>query len=70
MAKVIVLGGCGAVGSVAVKTLAAQDMFAQVVIGDMNITKAEALAKDLGPKPSKTLEPGFFAALRMTGSAL
>lgn len=52
MAKVIVLGGCGAVGSVAVKTLAAQDMFAQVVIGDWNIAKAEAMAKDLGPKVS------------------
>ena len=52
MAKVIVLGGCGAVGSIAVKTLAAQEMFAQVVIGDWNIAKAEALAKDLGPKVS------------------
>jgi saccharopine dehydrogenase (NAD+, L-lysine-forming) len=52
MAKVIVLGGCGSVGSVAVKTLAAQDMFSQVVIGDWNIAKAEALAKDLGPKVS------------------
>jgi saccharopine dehydrogenase (NAD+, L-lysine-forming) len=52
MAKVIVLGGCGAVGSVAVKTLAAQNMFAQAVIGDWNIAKAEALAKDLGPKVS------------------
>ena len=52
MAKVIVLGGCGAVGSVAVKTLATQEMFTQVVIGDWNIAKAEALAKDLGPKVS------------------
>ena len=52
MAKVIVLGGCGAVGSVAVKTLAAQDMFSQIVIGDWNIARAEALAKDLGPKVS------------------
>ena len=33
MAKVIVLGGCGAVGSVAVKTLAAQDIFSHVIIG-------------------------------------
>ena len=52
MAKVIVLGGCGAVGSVAVKTLATQEIFTQVVIGDWNIAKAEALAKDLGPKVS------------------
>lgn len=34
MAKVTVLGGCGAVGSVAVKTLSAQDMISEVVIGD------------------------------------
>ena len=36
MAKVIVLGGCGAVGSVVVKTLAAQDVFSQIIIGDIN----------------------------------
>jgi saccharopine dehydrogenase (NAD+, L-lysine-forming) len=52
MSKVIVLGGCGAVGSMAVKTLAAQDVISKVVIGDWNIAKAEALAKDLGPKVS------------------
>ena len=43
MAKVIVLGGCGAVGSVAVKTLAGQDIFEEVVIGDWNINKAQDL---------------------------
>lgn len=48
MRKVIVLGGCGAVGSVAVKTLAAQDMFSSVVIGDRNISRANALAAELG----------------------
>jgi saccharopine dehydrogenase (NAD+, L-lysine-forming) len=52
MAKVIVLGGCGAVGSFAVKTLAAQEMFEQVVIGDWNYEKAQGLAKGLGPKVS------------------
>lgn len=52
MAKVIVLGGCGAVGSVAVKTLAAQDMFTEIIIGDWNIEKAQKLAKELGPKVS------------------
>jgi len=52
MAKVIVLGGCGAVGSVAVKTLAAQDIISKVVIGDWNIEKAKKLAKELGPKVS------------------
>jgi saccharopine dehydrogenase (NAD+, L-lysine-forming) len=50
MAKVIVLGGCGAVGSIAVKTLAAQDIISEVIIGDWNIEKAKTLAKELGPK--------------------
>jgi saccharopine dehydrogenase (NAD+, L-lysine-forming) len=52
MSKVIVLGGCGAVGSVAVKTLAKQDIISEVVIGDWNIEKAKILAKELGPKVS------------------
>ncbi len=52
MSKVIVLGGCGAVGSVAVKTLAKQDIISEVIIGDWNIEKAQKLAKELGPKVS------------------
>ena len=52
MAKVIVLGGCGAVGSIAVKTLAAQDAITEIVIGDWNIAQAQTLAKDLGSKVS------------------
>lgn len=47
MAKVIVLGGCGAVGSVAVKTLAAQEIFDHVVIGDMNMERAEKLISEI-----------------------
>jgi saccharopine dehydrogenase (NAD+, L-lysine-forming) len=50
MSKVIVLGGCGAVGSVAVKTLAAQGTFSKVVIGDMNMAKAKALIAEIGSK--------------------
>jgi saccharopine dehydrogenase (NAD+, L-lysine-forming) len=48
VSKVIVLGGCGAVGSVAVKTLASQGLFSQVVIGDFNIKKADRMVADLG----------------------
>ncbi|MFH2066469.1 MAG: saccharopine dehydrogenase NADP-binding domain-containing protein [Pseudomonadota bacterium] len=48
MATVIVLGGCGAVGSVAVKTLAAQEIFDHVVIGDMNMDRAEKLISEIG----------------------
>jgi len=47
MSQVIVLGGCGAVGSVAVKTLAAQDMFSSVVIGDMNMDRARDIIAEL-----------------------
>jgi saccharopine dehydrogenase (NAD+, L-lysine-forming) len=48
--KVVVLGGCGAVGSISVKALAAQDLFSEVRIGDFNIEKAKTLASQLGPK--------------------
>lgn len=40
MSTVVVLGGCGAVGSVAVKTLAGQDVFSRIIIGDMNEKRA------------------------------
>lgn len=52
MSKVIVLGGCGVVGSVVIRTLAAQDMFSDIVIGDWNIEKSRALCDSLGPKVS------------------
>ncbi len=48
MAKIIVLGGCGAVGSVAVKTLAPLDYFSEIVIGDINIEKAEEIVSEFG----------------------
>jgi len=52
MAKVIVLGGCGAVGSVAVGALAENATFDQVVIGDFNIERGRQIAGQLGPKAS------------------
>ena len=48
MAKVIVLGGCGAVGRVVVKTLVADDTFDQVVIGDIDLKMAEKLVAEMG----------------------
>ncbi len=48
MSKVTVLGGCGAVGSVAVKTLAGQETFSQVVIADYNIEKANSMVAEMG----------------------
>ena len=52
MAKIIVLGGCGAVGSNAVKTLVSEDTFSEVVIGDANFERAEQLVTDLGAQVS------------------
>ena len=48
MAKVIVLGGCGAVGSVAVRTLAGSDLFSGVVIGDRDLSRADAIVSEAG----------------------
>jgi saccharopine dehydrogenase-like NADP-dependent oxidoreductase len=52
MAKITVLGGCGAVGSVAVRTLAGTDHFSEIVIADINIEKAQQIAAELGDKVS------------------
>lgn len=50
MPKVVVLGGCGAVGSVAVRTLAAQDMFSEITIGDKNMGRARQIVSETGGK--------------------
>lgn len=47
MAKTIVLGGCGVVGSIAVRTLTTFSDFSKVVIGDIDIEKAHGLAKEI-----------------------
>ncbi|MFB0500929.1 MAG: saccharopine dehydrogenase family protein [Candidatus Bathyarchaeia archaeon] len=46
--RIAVLGGCGAVGSIAVKTLASSDTFSKIVIGDIDVQKARKLASELG----------------------
>ena len=48
--KVTVLGGCGAVGSVAVKTLVRHPEFSEVVIADYNLKKAKEMAAKLRGK--------------------
>jgi len=47
MAKIIVLGGNGAVGSVAVKTLHKSNAFDQIIIGDYNMDGAQQLADQI-----------------------
>jgi saccharopine dehydrogenase (NAD+, L-lysine-forming) len=50
MTKVTVLGGCGAVGSVAVKCLAAQDRFGGIRIGDADMGRAAAIIGEIGSR--------------------
>lgn len=50
MKKVVVLGGCGAVGSVAARTLAKQSDFNTVVIADIRLDRAESLAVEIGAR--------------------
>lgn len=52
MTKVIVLGGCGVVGSAAVKTFVETEIFSEIVIADINLAKAEEMAKKFGSKVS------------------
>lgn len=47
MARVVVLGGCGVVGSVAVRTLAAQDSISTIVVADKSPEKAIDLRQRL-----------------------
>ncbi len=49
MSTVIVLGGCGAVGSVVVKTLADQELFSRIIIGDINEKRAREIASCIHP---------------------
>ncbi|MDO8123107.1 MAG: saccharopine dehydrogenase NADP-binding domain-containing protein [Candidatus Hermodarchaeota archaeon] len=48
MARITVLGGCGAVGSVAVRTLTELPDFDEVLIADINTQGAQKLASQLG----------------------
>ncbi|MFX1562555.1 MAG: saccharopine dehydrogenase family protein [Promethearchaeota archaeon] len=48
MARITVLGGCGTVGSVAVRTLVDLNDFSEIVIGDIDLPKADRIVKELG----------------------
>jgi saccharopine dehydrogenase (NAD+, L-lysine-forming) len=48
MARVIVLGGCGTVGTIAVRTLAGMDDFSEIVVADINYEKAKACVSEIG----------------------
>ncbi len=46
--RIIILGGCGAMGSEATRDLARTSDFEEIVIADADLTRAEALAAELG----------------------
>ncbi len=52
MGKVTVLGGAGVVGSAAVKLIASANEFSEVVVADIDLTRAQAVANEYGEKVS------------------
>src|SRR5438876_5615985 len=46
--RIIILGGCGAMGSEATRDLARTSDFEEIVIADADLKRAEALASELG----------------------
>jgi saccharopine dehydrogenase (NAD+, L-lysine-forming) len=66
MSRVVVLGGCGAVGSVAVKALATHEVFDEVVIADANTAKSRTLVATLGSPKVKgvPLDAEDFASIK------
>jgi saccharopine dehydrogenase-like NADP-dependent oxidoreductase len=56
MSRLVVLGGCGAVGSTAVRMLAGTDYFDEYVVADRDIEAARKLSSELGPDKVKALE--------------
>ncbi|TFG33490.1 saccharopine dehydrogenase [Candidatus Thorarchaeota archaeon] len=48
MSRVTVLGGCGVVGTVAVKTLVSSGDFSEIIIGDIDLDKANECVSQIG----------------------
>lgn len=68
MSRISVLGGCGAIGSMAVRTLASGDCFQEIVIADKEIDAARRLAREWGPERVSAVrvdaeEPGSIRAV-------
>jgi saccharopine dehydrogenase (NAD+, L-lysine-forming) len=47
MARIVVIGGCGTVGSIAVKALAAYDDFSEIVVADLDYDGAQTCAAEV-----------------------
>ncbi len=48
MSRITVLGGCGVVGTVAVKTLVSSGEFSEIIIGDIDLQKANECVSQIG----------------------
>ncbi len=73
MSKIIVLGGCGGIGSVAARTLASTDFFDEIVIGENRYEDACGFADELGSAASAVrVDAGDPASLKsaMAGSSV
>jgi lysine 6-dehydrogenase len=53
--RILVLGGCGAMGSEATRDLSAYSDFSEIVVGDIDVPKAQAWCDKLGDKRLKAI---------------
>ena len=56
MSKLVIMGGCGAVGSTAMRSLASTDHYDEYVVADRDIEAARKLSSELGPERVKAFE--------------
>jgi len=56
MSRITVLGGCGVVGTVAVKTLVSAGDFSEIIVGDINIEKANECVEAIGDECLSTFK--------------
>jgi len=56
MSRLVILGGCGAVGGTAVRTLAATGYYDEYVVADKKLDMARKLSSELGPDKVKAVE--------------
>ncbi|MFW9798948.1 MAG: saccharopine dehydrogenase family protein, partial [Candidatus Thorarchaeota archaeon] len=56
MARIVVIGGCGSVGRIAVKTLASFDDFSEIVVADIDYEGAKSCAADVGEDRCSAVE--------------
>jgi len=54
--KIMVLGGCGAMGSEATRDLARTSDFEEIVIADADVARAQALAEELGRGRARAIQ--------------